>query len=96
MDQNEAAAVAGAETRSNASSESTGKKPAHKQIVDEMIRCIDVSADFEDQRALMEGRDILKGRRTWVAVKFVSFRLRRSRIATYPLDRLHFYPLHTP
>jgi proline dehydrogenase len=39
----------------------------HKRIVDEMIRCIDVAADFEDNVA-----GGVTGRRTWVAVKIVS------------------------
>lgn len=42
------------------------KEPVHKRIVQEMIRCIDVAADFED------GYSKDKGRRTWVALKLVS------------------------
>jgi proline dehydrogenase len=42
----------------------------HKHIVQEIIRSIDVAADFEDSRA----RETLgSGRRTWVAIKLVSF-----------------------
>jgi len=41
--------------------------PPHKRIVDEMIRCIDVAADFED--SLVNQPD--GGRRTWVAIKIV-------------------------
>lgn len=48
---------------------STGE-PLHKHIVQEMIRAIDVAADFEDSRAR---ETIGSGRRTWVAVKLVSF-----------------------
>ena len=45
-------------------------EPLHKHIVQEMIRAIDVAADFEDSQA----RETLgSGRRTWVAVKLVSF-----------------------
>ncbi|THH17140.1 hypothetical protein EW146_g3610 [Bondarzewia mesenterica] len=46
---------------------SKGSVPVHKQIVQEMIRSIDVAADFEDQRA--SGSSSAAGRRTWVAVK---------------------------
>ncbi len=42
----------------------------HKHIVQEIIRSIDVAADFEDSQA----RETLgSGRRTWVAIKLVSF-----------------------
>ncbi|KAF9487221.1 FAD-linked oxidoreductase [Pleurotus eryngii] len=41
-----------------------------KRIVDEMIRCIDVAADFEDS-VRAEGENLTKGRKTWVAVKMV-------------------------
>jgi proline dehydrogenase len=41
--------------------------PPHKRIVDEMIRCIDVAADFEDSFADKSSG----GRRTWVAIKMV-------------------------
>lgn len=40
--------------------------PPHKRFVDEMIRCIDVAADFEDGLGL--GEDVGR-RRTWVAIK---------------------------
>ncbi|THH17138.1 hypothetical protein EW146_g3612 [Bondarzewia mesenterica] len=46
---------------------SKGSVPVYKQIVQEMIRSIDVAADFEDQRA--SGSSSAAGRRTWVAVK---------------------------
>ncbi|EJD04554.1 FAD-linked oxidoreductase [Fomitiporia mediterranea MF3/22] len=46
------------------------KNPAHKQIVEEIIRCIDVAADFDDQRAVKLGRQ--SGRKTWVAVKLTA------------------------
>ncbi|KDQ30083.1 hypothetical protein PLEOSDRAFT_1053486 [Pleurotus ostreatus PC15] len=46
-------------------------EPPHKRIVDEMIRCIDVAADFEDS-VRAEGKDIAKGRKTWVAVKMTA------------------------
>jgi proline dehydrogenase len=49
------------------------EKPPHKRIVDEMIRCIDVAADFEDGIA----DKFRGGRRTWVAVKIVSFHHRK-------------------
>jgi len=46
---------------------SSGKlKPVHKRIVEEMIRSIDVAADFEDEL----GAQVV-GRRTWVAIKLV-------------------------
>jgi proline dehydrogenase len=53
---------------------STGE-PVHKHIVQEMIRAIDVAGDFEDSRA----HEIIgSGRRTWVAVKLVSFSYHRN------------------
>ena len=42
--------------------------PPHKRIADEMIRCIDVAADFEDGIP----NTTAGGRRTWVAIKMVS------------------------
>jgi proline dehydrogenase len=48
---------------------STGE-PLHKHTVQEMIRAIDVAADFEDSQAR---ETIGSGRRTWVAVKLVNF-----------------------
>ena len=43
-------------------------EPVHKRIVQEMIRSIDVAADFEDSRARANESS---GRRTWVAIKLV-------------------------
>ncbi|KAG1741767.1 FAD-linked oxidoreductase [Suillus paluster] len=43
------------------------KEPVHKRIVKEMIRSIDVAADFEDGRDTPQSGRV--GRRTWVAVK---------------------------
>ncbi|KAK0204224.1 FAD-linked oxidoreductase-like protein [Desarmillaria ectypa] len=40
-------------------------QPVHKRIVNEMVHCIDVAADFED--GIVAGA--AAGRRTWVAVK---------------------------
>ena len=60
VDENEAA---GSKSSSHA-------QPAYKQAVNEMIRCIEVAADFEDQIRL--GQKSSNGRRTWVAVKMVS------------------------
>ena len=45
-------------------------EPLHKHTVQEMIRAIDVAADFEDSQAR---ETIGSGRRTWVAVKLVRF-----------------------
>ncbi|KAG7090579.1 hypothetical protein E1B28_009686 [Marasmius oreades] len=42
--------------------------PTHKRIVNEMIRSIDVAADFED--GILKGAPT--GRRTWVAVKMTA------------------------
>lgn len=42
------------------------REPVHKRIVQEMIRSINVAADFEDSRARA---DESSGRRTWVAIK---------------------------
>ncbi len=41
--------------------------PVHKRIVNEMVHCIDVAADFED--GIVAGATA--GRRTWVAIKLV-------------------------
>lgn len=49
--------------------------PPHKRIVDEMIHCIDVAADFEDSY----GDKPPGGRKTWVAIKLVCY-LSLSRI----------------
>ena len=43
------------------------EQPVHKRIVAEMIRSIDVAADFEDEF----GTQGVAGRRTWVAIKLV-------------------------
>ncbi|KAG0703502.1 FAD-linked oxidoreductase-like protein [Suillus ampliporus] len=46
------------------------QEPVHKRIVNEMIRSINVAADFEDGRdTLQSGR---LGRRTWIAVKLTA------------------------
>ena len=47
------------------------KDPAYKQHVEEIIRCIDVVADFEDRRQL--NSDSRSGRGTWLAIKLVRF-----------------------
>lgn len=44
--------------------ERAARVPVHKQLVDEMIRCIDVAADFEDQKRA--DKATVMGRRTWV------------------------------
>jgi proline dehydrogenase len=49
---------------------STGE-PVHKRVVQEMIRCIDVAADFEDSQTRAD-ENPNSGRRTWVAIKLVS------------------------
>ncbi|KAH8111477.1 FAD-linked oxidoreductase [Phellopilus nigrolimitatus] len=46
--------------------------PHYKQMVDEMIRSIDIAADFEDRRRTKAGSDVMIGRRTWVAVKMTA------------------------
>lgn len=51
------------ETRADTSTQ------GHKRIVDEMVRCIDLAADFEDSIA---GNKSHGGRRTWVAVKITA------------------------
>lgn len=48
-------------------SAASDERPGHKRIVTEMIRSIDVAADFEDEF----GTQAVAGRRTWVAVKLV-------------------------
>ncbi|ETW87760.1 hypothetical protein HETIRDRAFT_122039 [Heterobasidion irregulare TC 32-1] len=45
--------------------------PVHKRIVQEMIRSIDVAADFEDRHA-SGSSSTAAGRRTWVAVKLTA------------------------
>ncbi len=42
-------------------------QPVHKWIVDEMVHCIAVMANFED--GIVAG--VTAGRRTWVAIKLV-------------------------
>ncbi|KAF8555937.1 FAD-linked oxidoreductase [Imleria badia] len=59
VDEHEAAG-----TRSGKSNE----QPVHKRIVAEMIRSIDVAADFEDEF----GTQKAAGRRTWVAIKLTA------------------------
>lgn len=44
--------------------------PTHKRILDEMLHCIDVVADFEE--GLMSELSSVKGRRTWVAIKMTA------------------------
>ncbi|KAL0945593.1 hypothetical protein HGRIS_014752 [Hohenbuehelia grisea] len=46
------------------------KAGVHKQIVEEMLHCIDVAADFEDDIARAKGYSL--GRKTWVAVKMTA------------------------
>jgi proline dehydrogenase len=46
-------------------------EPVHKFIVDEIIRCVDVAADFEN--SLGNGQKT-SARRTWVSIKLVFFR----------------------
>ncbi|KAJ4485303.1 FAD-linked oxidoreductase [Lentinula aciculospora] len=55
-------------TASNSSSKKKGQ-PVHKRCVDEMIRSIDVAADFEDD---IVGKHVQSGRRTWVAIKMTA------------------------
>ncbi|KAF9042154.1 FAD-linked oxidoreductase-like protein [Panaeolus papilionaceus] len=51
--------------------EATGTSDgAHKRIVDEMIRCIEVAADFEQQQVGHASK--ARGGRTWVAVKMTA------------------------
>ncbi len=42
-------------------------QPVHKQIVNEMVHCIAVTANFED--GIVAG--VTAGQRTWVAIKLV-------------------------
>lgn len=56
-----------AEATAASSNSKRKERPPHKRIVDEMVRCIDVAADFEDG---ITGK-LNVGRRTWVAVKMV-------------------------
>lgn len=52
-----------------AQSELTHASDAHKRIVNEMLHCIDVAADFEDG---LVNAEHTASRRTWVAVKFTA------------------------
>ncbi|KAJ3921457.1 FAD-linked oxidoreductase [Lentinula edodes] len=61
VDENEA-------TASNTSSKKKAQ-PVHKRCVDEMVRSIDVAADFEDS---IVGQHARSGRRTWVAIKLTA------------------------
>lgn len=78
------------ETEASGKALKQGAQPAqaiHKKIVDEMIRAIDVAADFEDKH----GHGNAAGRRTWVAVKMVS--KRKAQLASDVLNisvRTHF------
>ncbi|RDB24578.1 Proline dehydrogenase 1, mitochondrial [Hypsizygus marmoreus] len=54
-----------AEAMAHSASKTKGQSP-YKRIVDEMIHCIDIAADFEDG---INGKGP-SGRRTWVALKF--------------------------
>lgn len=53
------------EATATATSPKKASQPVHKQIVNEMVHCIDVAADFED--GIVAGATA--GRRTWVAIK---------------------------
>lgn len=68
VDEHEAA---GATQHSNEgpSSRKPNEQPVHKRIVAEMIKSIDVAADFEDEFGLRTKE--AAGRRTWVAIKLV-------------------------
>ncbi|KAH9487282.1 Proline dehydrogenase 1, mitochondrial [Psilocybe cubensis] len=58
-------------------SESIPKAPPYKRIVDEMIHCIDVAANFEDgvydrSNGVHGWKETNRGKRTWVAVKMTA------------------------
>ncbi len=61
VDENEATAEREQAAKRN------GGLPIYKRSVEEMIRCIDVAADFED--GILGNTPV--GRRTWVAIKMV-------------------------
>ena len=44
--------------------------PTHKRILDEMLHCIDVVADFEE--GLISELPSVRGKRTWVAIKMTA------------------------
>lgn len=47
--------------------------PPYKRIVDEMLHCIDVAADFEEGLVFKPSDSLsVKGRRTWVAIKMTA------------------------
>ena len=67
-------------------------KRVHKRIVQEMIRSIDVAAEFEDSQAR---KTPSSGRRTWVAIKVVSLiddYLNRRKLLS-KLGRAHSYTM---
>ncbi|KAJ7259683.1 FAD-linked oxidoreductase-like protein [Mycena rebaudengoi] len=55
------------EAEAMAASSGASRSSPHKAIVDEMLRCIDVAADFENGITAKQ-----TGRRTWVAVKITA------------------------
>lgn len=56
--------------KETAGQRNTERQPVHKRVVEEIIRSINTSADFEDGRDSPQNG--LTGRRTWVAVKLTS------------------------
>ena len=69
VDQHQAAGAAQHGTSTGSSSGKPNEEPVHKRIVAEMLRSIDVAADFEDEF----GTRGMAGRRTWVAIKLASY-----------------------
>jgi hypothetical protein len=70
----------------------TPDKGVHRRIVQEMIRSIDIAAEFEDSQAREAPGS---GRRTWVAIKVVSLiddYLKRRKLLS-KLGRAHSYPM---
>ncbi|KAI0038960.1 FAD-linked oxidoreductase [Auriscalpium vulgare] len=70
------------------------REPVHKRIVQEMLRSIDVAADFEDQYAPAAGASA--GRRTWVAIKLSALLPDAEALRHFSAHLLQFPPYHSP
>jgi proline dehydrogenase len=76
VDESEATQQPATSSSSTHSRQSGTQQPAHKIIVDHLLRSIDVAADFEDrylhEYAHGHGDASPEDRKTWVAIKLVS------------------------
>ncbi|KAJ3873721.1 FAD-linked oxidoreductase [Lentinula edodes] len=83
------------ENEATASNTSSKKKtqPVHKRCVDEMVRSIDVAADFEDS---IVGQHARSGRRTWVAIKLTALLPDAQSLIALSSHILATQPQHEP